>query len=267
MDGKDRLLAVEDATRRHLAARPAVAAAFLAGSVVEGYGNPTSDIDVLVLADGEGDTVPAPEGGRPVFRFEDCTVEIVHAGDERLDIETRPLPEFRRIVSRLHALPVDQEGAYEVSAFTFQFLHQLRVGRPVVGHELIAELRAAVDWGRVGELLRIRRQSDYGGHAEDAAGAIRAEDAGTALLTSRLALGTAMDCLIAALGHTNPKEKWRYRKLADLGRHDVASRCLALECDPDPDPRALLRSARRRLVAAQELVAEAGRLGRQPVGG
>jgi hypothetical protein len=112
----------------------------------------------------------------------------------------------------------------------------------------------------VAELIRLRRESDYAGHAEDAAGAIQAEDAATALLTSRRALGSAMDCLIAALGHTNSKEKWRYRKLADLGRDDLIERCLRLECDADTSPQAILAGARRRLVAAQGLVTEAGQI-------
>lgn len=256
----DRVAKVHAAVRQHLATAPGVVAAFLAGSLVEGYGNPTSDVDVLVLSDQP--SPPASSDGSSwsrTFRFDDCVIEVVYAGSERLDIETRRLSDLRATIRRLGQLPPDRSRGYEVSEYTFQFLHQLRVGLPVVGEETVAAVRAEVDWSHLATLLRLRNEDAYAGHAEDAAGAIQAGDAATAMLTSRSALGSAVDCLTAGLGHTNPKGKWRYQKLLQLGRDDIVRRCLSVEVDAGSSAEELLRGARRRLVTAQGLVAMAAK--------
>lgn len=260
MSADDRITEAQVAVRHHLATAPGVVAAFLAGSLVEGYGNPTSDVDVLVLSDQPTPTTSSDGSSwSRAFRFDDCLIEVVYAGTERLDIETRRLSDLRATIQRLNQLPPDRTRAYEVSEYTFQFLHQLRVGLPVVGEEALAAVRSQMDWRHLATLLRLRNEDAYAGHAEDAAGAIQAGDAATAMLTSRSALGSAVDCLTAGLGHTNPKGKWRYQKLLQLGRDDIVRRCLAVEVDAGSSAEELLSGARRRLVAAQGLVAMAAK--------
>jgi membrane protease YdiL (CAAX protease family) len=251
-----RIARVEAAVRQRLGRIPDTATAVLAGSIIDGYGNPNSDIDVTVLARKPWD--PASGLLRPdrVFQFDGKSVELHFVENERIDLEIHPLAKVDALIKRLSDYDPGDRRAPHIDPFAFQLLHQLRIGVPVAGDDELRRIRAEVPWHAVTEILRLRNESFYTGHAEDAAGAIKAGDAPTAVLASRRALGAATDCLIAAYGHTNPKEKWRYRKLDDLGLSDVKSRCLAAECDPDPQ--LFIAGSRRRLLLAQELVSLAG---------
>jgi predicted nucleotidyltransferase len=260
MNNTARLDAIALAVEGRLRARDDIDAVFLAGSVVEGFGNMTSDIDVLVMSPTGGSVTADWPGQRDEFTFRDCRIEIVYIEGERVDVETRSSATVRELIDRLRRIPLTQAGADQLNTHEWQFLHQLRIGRPVKGAGTLCALRDEIDWTALTRLLSIHREGEYSAHAEDAAGAIHADDVGTALLTSRFALATAMDCLIAAAGHSNTKDKWRYRKLYELRREELVQRCLGLECDAGSDAASILSSARRRLVAAQDLVAQAAEL-------
>jgi hypothetical protein len=228
--------------------------AFLAGSIVEGYGNPNSDIDLIVLS---GDR-PSPGADGSVqthvfTRLDEAVVEISQVGGETLDVEIHQLSRVEAIVQLLNTMDMDLNSHRHFHQF--KLLHQLRVGHAVAGEEALAGLRAAIPWQRLTELLRLRNEALYVAAADDAAGAVKGNDGPAAMLSSRRALGAAIDCLTAAHGHSNPQEKWRYRKLDDLDLSVVKNRCLQAECDSSTE--AFLAGARRRLLLAQELVAAA----------
>jgi hypothetical protein len=248
----ERILRVRHEIQRR-AVGTGTAYAFLTGSLVEGFGNANSDIDLIVVGAAPDPSAPAGAVDRR-FDFGDVVVELSHVGEERIDVESWPRDRVERLVAAAHGLR--DGGAGGLDQYAFKLLHQLRVGIPVAGHRAMEELRFSIPWDDVAERLRRIAEAAYVGHAEDAAGAVKSGDAATAMVTSRSALGCAVDCLVAAHGHTNPQPKWRYRKLAALGLDGTVARCLAAECDAGVD--GLLAGSKRRLLLAQELVAEAG---------
>jgi len=257
------------AVGRKAAARyPDAVTAYVAGSLVEGYGNTQSDLDLFVLFEG---APPAADGGAAaafdgagVYR-----VDLDYADGVRVDTECWPLPTVLDIARRLNdSSAEDWTRPVSLPEELFQLVHGIRIGLPVAAPEEFTRIQAAFDWDHVCLLRYIRHLALYTGTSEDAVGAVQAGDHATALLTSREALGAATDALLAASGSTNTKPKWRFTKLRGMGRDDLAEQILAAELDPDPDPAALLARAKDRLRLASDLTLAAaqavGRLSAAP---
>jgi hypothetical protein len=263
--GPDDLVA---AGRKSAARYAGALTAYVAGSLVEGYGNPRSDLDLFVLFEG---APPEAEGGAAAA-FDGAGVyrtDLDYVDGVRVDTECWPMPAVLDIAKRLNELPADDWTApVSLPEELFQLVHSIRIGLPVAAPAEFERVRAAFDWEHVCLLRYIRHMSLYTGASEDAVGAVQVGDHATALLTSREALGAAADALLAASGSTNTKPKWRFTKLRGMGMADVADRIMAAELDPDPAPAALLARAKDRLRLASDLTLAAaqavGRLSAAP---
>ena len=241
------------------AAREAVSAirdrecTFVSGSLIEGLGNAASDLDVYVITDSR-ETPPAAM----TFRWGSSTVMIDYVGDLRTDVELWPRATVLACAAAIGACaPGDIAAAAGIEDRELQLAHRLRVGVAVEGAEILAELQAKFDWAHLSRVICNRFLADYNGWAEDASGAVRDGDPGTAMLASRLALGCAVDAHLAASGDTNSKAKWRFKKLQALGDDDLARNYLELEADTSTEPAALLAQARSRLRYAVGLTSKA----------
>jgi hypothetical protein len=264
--GPDELVA---AGRKAAARYPAGLTAYVAGSLVEGYGNPQSDLDLFVLFEGappvaEGGAVAAAFDGAGIYR-----IDLDYIDGIRVDTECWPLQVVLDVARRLNeAKAEDWTAPVSLPEEVFQLAHGVRIGLPVAAEAEFARVRAAFDWDHVCLLRYLRHMSLYTASSEDAVGAVQAGDHATALLTSREALGSATDALLAASGSTNTKPKWRFTKLRAMGLADVADRVMAAELDPDPAPAALLDRAKDRLRIASDLTLTAaqavGRLSAAP---
>ena len=247
---RDELVA---AGRKAAARYPGAVTAYVAGSLVEGYGNAQSDLDLFVLFP---DAPPQAEGGSAAA-FDGAgiyRIDLDYADGIRVDTECWPLPAVLDIAKRLNQSPAeDWTAPVSLPEELFQLVHGVRIGLPVAAPEEFARVRAAFDWDHVCLLRYLRHMSIYTGTSEDGVGAVQAGDHATALLTSRQALGAAADALLAASGSTNTKPKWRFTKLRGMGMGDLADRILAAELDPDPAPEALLARAKDRLRLASDL--------------
>ena len=227
---------------------------YIAGSLIEGHGNAESDLDVFVVT---GATAGSGEGA--TYTFGDATVLVDYVDDSvRCDTELWSRRAIADCAERIAACGADDLRA--VTALDdrdLQFAHRLRTAVPVENEAVLAELQALFDWTHLSRVLRNWFIVDYNGWAEDAIGAVNAGDAGTAMLTSRLALGAAVDALLAAHGQTNNKPKWRFRKLERHGDRQLLDDYLRLEVDASPAPEDLLAQARQRLRKAALLAGKA----------
>jgi hypothetical protein len=250
----DKLLQIgEDTARRY----EGVVTAYICGSLIEGFGNTRSDLDVFVLTDGPARLVGEHEEiRRPVD--DEYEVAIGYESGICVDTECWIFEAVRKIAMSLNTCPLDDWTApAALTPSYFQLAHGIRIGRPVTAAGVFAELRDSFDWEHLSRLLYCRFALSYTGTAEDAAGAVLAGDAGAALLSSRFALADAADALLAALGSTNIKPKWRFAKMRQLDLGELADQYLAAELDPDPSPAALLAAAKQRLRFAADLTVRA----------
>lgn len=250
---------VADALRDLLEPVDGIATAFLAGSLVEGHGNGSSDIDLIVVTDSSFVADKSPVAGETdYFAFGDHQILISDLDGRRVDVEFRARADVGYLADRLRA-PRLRDDVFEgaLDQGWLEFLHDLRIGVPLVAAEQYDALKGSIDWGALGTLLVDRYEHVSNGHLEDAAGAIEAKDAGLALLTSRASLQAAVDAYLASRGVTNPKPKWRFRKLHAPEFEEVRTRYLELEIDLSYRDDDLLAQARRRVTFAQDLLLDA----------
>lgn len=240
-----------------------VVTAYVCGSLVEGFGNSQSDLDVFVLTDGPS-RQRKDNGTSSNFTGGDFRVDIDYADEVRVDTECWDISQVRGIAEKMNNCSVeDWTAATQLEPAWFQLAHGIRIGWGVMEERVFEELRSSFDWGHVSHLLYCRYILNYTGASEDAVGAIGAGDPGTAMLNSRSALGFATDALLAAAGSTNIKAKWRFAKLRQLGLTEELERYFAAETDGRETDDDVLRASKDRLRLASDFtLAAAARVGR-----
>lgn len=215
-----------------------------AGSLVQGYGNATSDLDLMVLRDAEA-TNDALYVSDSKF-----SVNIQYLDDIRLDVTEvtmGTLSEWAESINRA------SESSYERPSGDLEtVLNNLRTGVVIYNQVVWNRVSASFPWEGWRRLIVKRCVDGYNGYAEDAAGAIDANDLGSAYFSSRKALEAAIDALIASSGSLNTKHKWRLNKLTELGLDDVRTE---FERFAFPAGReAALEEAVARILLAQQLI-------------
>lgn len=174
--------------------------AFLTGSLVEGFGNVLSDLDILVVvSDRSAYTVSPPEN--PVKR--------------RVDVELWEHSEVDSAVDNLEAMDVSGKGFPGImKEEELDLLHRLRIGVPFFNCEKARTLQKMIDSHRLTTYLTIYFQAHFRRMLEDAMGALQSEDFGTAFFNARSAFEYAVDAYLAFHGETNIRAKWRTKKLS-----------------------------------------------------
>ncbi|MFB8053506.1 PqqD family protein [Streptomyces rubiginosohelvolus] len=220
--------------------------AFLSGSLVEGLGNETSDLDVFVIVD---DKVAAPDAPAPtVIR------DVRMNADIRVDAEVWTLPALTTLAQAIEGTDLgDPQQVISFSQRGAALAHRLRVGIALDHAEELEALRSAFDFDKLAQIQAFRFLLFYGNAAEDTTGAIAAGDYGTAQFTSRTALGHAADALLHAHGITTMSDKWRARRLQRHGDQRLIAGYHSALIDSSADPTAVLAAARDRLWYATTL--------------
>ncbi|MFB7785200.1 PqqD family peptide modification chaperone [Streptomyces vinaceus] len=223
-----------------------VVTAFLSGSLVEGIGNSSSDLDLFIVVE---------DAPRSADSGEEFVGDVRVDDGLRVDAEIWPLDRVLEIARTIDACDLaDPKAVMRFPQGWAAFAHRLRQGVPVEGAAELTEIRDAFDWSRLCGIQARRHLLCYNNAAEDVAGAIRQRDAGVALLTSRWALGAAADALLYSRGITTTSEKWRFSRIAECPQPGLLTDYAAYERDGDGD---LFARCEERLRYASRLAHEA----------
>lgn len=229
--------------------------AFVSGSLIEGLGNSRSDLDVFIISSHTAVESPAEAVSLEVG---EARVDVTFSGGLRADTEVWDPESVRSAAAELRGIePGNRIAMMGVPLSRLELAHSVRVGLPVREESKFREVQSGFDYTKLACVQGNRLVSLYQNSAEDAAGAVTDGDSGTALLTSRTSLGCAVDAYLAACGDTNPKPKWRTRKLHRLGEKDMLAEYLACEVQESVDERSLLVAAKRRLRFANQIAQRA----------
>lgn len=224
---------------------------FLSGSVIEGYGNAESDLDLFVVYE---NAVPPV---RSDITQESNLISMEYIADWRVDIESWSSKTISAIASRISQSDLKDVGAcMAISLSDFNLAHSIRIGLPIQNEENFQHLQQALDIQHISSILTERYLRFYYAAAEDAAGAIVSKQYGTALITARHSVEFALDALMAFHQETNIKEKWRFQKLAKLGMPLLLERYWQLETASLPTQEDVLPYAKDCLFFAQGVVAK-----------
>jgi len=191
-----------------------VSFSYLAGSLIEGYGNKTSDADVFVVAE-EGVQFRSSDTYGNVSTIIDGVhaLNLIEEGI-RYDFEAITLKQLREAVEIVNSFDIESEKhLVRMSSSKYDLLHRLRHSVGLMGIENYEQFRSGVNWEkfqlyRVGCLLE-----DYFNLKEDLQGALGSRDYGTAFFLARGLLSLILRAQAALVGCTNPSEKWTYRVL------------------------------------------------------
>lgn len=186
---------------------------WLSGSLVEGLGNKSSDVDIFVLVEELSSSVPATR--RDVDHF---TLAFVSDG-LRYDVEFWPKARVLALAHKLSTLQLDDpefNSNHYLSYWESEFIHRLATG---VALDNPAEFETARSWFDLklfsGYLFEncLRRFDDA---FDDSVGMLADNQLGLAALRSREVIELAIDALLYASGITNDKTKFRAVKLRRL---------------------------------------------------
>lgn len=171
-------------------------AVFVTGSIVEGFGNPLSDIDYFIFTN-------EPKSGM-IFRDPDV--------DRWIDVTYFDKNSISEAGNRIHNL--DTIRVAKTSEFTgieyrhADFLHRLRIGQWLSKKRIEVE----VDWKQF-ELVLAKSALEPGrSRVIDAIGELRAGNLNSALHIAEKAARILLESYLCLLGQTNPNEKWHVRK-------------------------------------------------------
>ncbi|MFF3409158.1 hypothetical protein ACFYW8_23725 [Streptomyces sp. NPDC002742] len=184
----------------------------LEGSIAEGFGNPSSDIDFLLVGRLDDDLPTMPS--------------VLFVDGRRVEIRTRSV---RQLADQLRAV---EEGANRPGRLSEDLLNRCqRVlhSHPLRGHALVEEVKAKLP------VERFRRiAADWWGHRarqslRHAMALLCLGESDEAVDWTRAALVQSVKSWAAGLGETYLEPKWLSMQLDRAGRADVRDRYWALE--------------------------------------
>ena len=190
---------------------------YASGSMVEGFGNKHSDIDIFVV----GNSKPRSDG--VVIEKEQFAISIHFLGERRIDFEYWPVEHVHTIAAQLDGIHVGEDFvADKLAPVEKLFIHRLKVALPLVNPARLADLRSLFDWRRFDGYLVQEATHRIDGAIEDVWGLMETGRLLDAALRAWDIAGFAADVGRFAKGETNPLEKWRAASLARLQTRGAA---------------------------------------------
>ncbi|WP_141434295.1 hypothetical protein [Bacillus sp. 03113] len=189
---------------------------YLGGSIMEGFGNDTSDIDVYVICEKIPQQFESNKdyiGESFLSTGENLVRNLVFDG-VRYDFEYWTKEDFYNLIDRLNNLVFKTEDY--ISRFTdseIDLLHRLKFGKALVNKENFNKLQQSILFKNLGLYQAIIASEKFTSYVEDIQGAMLSSDFGSAFFMVRRLLELAVTSYLAVHGETNPNSKWMYRKI------------------------------------------------------
>ena len=194
-----------------------------AGSLIRGWGNASSDLDLYVITDKlwTGDHIDNPSvhvraGAVPSASF--------FARGLRLDVEYWQEELIVGLIQRVSWAQYDSGAMTDVSLSRTEIdvLERLTYGVPLLGSDWLSAQRAAVKNSALTVYLVRHRLNMADIFVEDARGQLASGDVECAVLSARAALGHSVDALLASAGEIGHATKWRPRRFRAV-QQDILS--------------------------------------------
>ncbi len=185
---------------------------FVSGSLVAGYGNSWSDLDVYCLGDGS-------LRGFKSASLETSThlIEVTVTQHQRLDFEFWPRDAIHAAATKLNESAINNFVRPILSKDELEFVYRMQIGIPLLNAQAFLEERTSFPSELFRCYLASRALLSCGPIYDDLAGCQEASDAETTLVNAQLYLDASMDAFRHACGDTNPATKWR-AKLVTISR-------------------------------------------------
>lgn len=180
---------------------------FVCGSLVEGIGNETSDIDLYLVT------------SRNDIQFTSLDAVLLAVGACLIDVRVVTHVAVESLLKRFDAWSQQPRQPRAALAICYEdriFLHRLHTGQALYGTESFEYLRRQVDVSQLARHKLDWARCYADGLQVDLAGLRRDGDRYTMLFTAQEVLAHAVDAILAGHQETNPNGKWRVRQLGNL---------------------------------------------------
>lgn len=205
---------------------PTYLSVYVSGSVVKGWGNDKSDLDIYVIT-ADAIELEAPHTATVGLQPPQIPTRADYLGDRRLDVEYWQEGQVDQLLSKLSwdALSIDGAAGEDLSHAEYVFLDRLGYAIP------LADQMDANSWLtlRQKELSESAHRSILIAHhltaadhrIEDSLGQLEAGDMQSAILSAHRAFRFTIDALLATYGRFSPNEKWRARQMSEVRPSEV----------------------------------------------
>ncbi|MBC1722338.1 hypothetical protein IA817_02575 [Listeria seeligeri] len=200
-----------------------ISTVYAAGSLLEGFGNSKSDIDLFVVAndiDVNSLCLEYPKANHNMSCIRRKMVSIFNVSYEQIDFDIEVYEEsyinqYIRDLNNGNATSHDSR---------YDLLHRLKFGAPLMGEEKFLKIKEKIDYDQFNVLPSISVSLYYPVKSRDVLGAYEEKAYDTSFY---MALRLLEDCIGAYLAiqcETNPNSKWLMKKISryeEQGSRDV----------------------------------------------
>lgn len=187
-------------------------AVYVAGSLVRGWGNQRSDLDVYVITGTQwlSDTA---QHETVALRPDIVLVESIYVDDRRWDIEYWLDLQIDELFGKISSsLTGNQPAGKHMTAPEVAILQRFGHAQSVTGDEWLSQRRRVLKGLPVNEVMTLRALHMLDIYTEDAVGQLAAGDVESAVLSTKLAFRHAVDALLANNGEFGESMKWFARR-------------------------------------------------------
>lgn len=214
-------------------------ALYVAGSVVRGWGNATSDLDIYLVTD-----EPWAEAGQEIAPVAltpgTVAVNVTYVDGQRWDVEYWLDAQVDQMLAKVSAAEFEAHGGErnQLTRRELDFLERLGHAVPAGGADWLATRREQLRASAFRQIVVSDFLHYCDVYAEDALGQLAAGDLDSSVLSARMAFGCAVDGMLAGLGEFNQSPKWRARRFRAAAPDMPFDEYWAIETMRDFDPAA-----------------------------
>ncbi len=196
--------------------------AYIAGSIIEGFGNVKSDIDLFIFYDDDEDAINKiieNEGEETakysIIKSENSIIYNFILDHQRYDCEIFKLKTLQNILNKIGVISYHADDFYEgvIPNSILDFMHRLKYAQVIAGEDKFSNICGGIEFDKLAyyeAMLETQRQT---GMLEDLEGYLESKDYGSAFFTARIILDSSMSAFLSSIGETNPSKKWLFRKI------------------------------------------------------
>ncbi|HWT95349.1 MAG TPA: hypothetical protein VN238_20300 [Solirubrobacteraceae bacterium] len=221
-------------------------AVYVSGSLVRGWGNASSDVDVYAITRGPWRSDSA-QLQHVALQPDVLPVQITFVEGRRWDVEYWLDTQVDQVLAKVapEVIEGDQAAGKWLTDDELDFLDRLAYAAPVTGHDWLGERQEQLRASALRSVLVARALNNADLYTEDAVGQLDAGDVESAVLSVKLVFASTIDALLADAGEVAQNPKWRARKFRRaeppvLGFDDYWRIETMRDFDPD-DPAAWVR--------------------------
>lgn len=200
--------------------------AWVAGSLVEGIGNSSSDVDVYIVVE------ELANHSEFVTETEQYKINVVYRSDRRIDYEMWSWAAVSELADKLDSLDVNSVNNNVLDSFSeneIDFIHRIFHSFTISNEIKVNSIQSIFDRKKFNEYMLENKRIYLDDAFDDTVGMLEEGHVKSAVQRGQYTLGCAVDMFLYSLGYTNTKEKHRITIFENLAKANMEFAKLFME--------------------------------------